>query len=567
VLVVKELIRETNSWMVKRGLSLGIAPDKTAALLHDALVDFGEQLCIEDRDVPFVEVYKYLGLLVHYKGATASSKAHQALLLSRIRSAVGRLRWSGIRAVRPMIGVLAYLTRVRPLLTYGLATWGLLEPSVLKDLEVEDYVVQRMVLNGDWKMARPVLNATTCIPTLECELDRSVLRLLLRLIQLPADNMFRGTLQGLVRQWCSASTNQRRDLAHTWWAKARARLQHLDDIQRQRLPDCPYVDTRVRFVRDIERLLLCEWVDQLEQQPDSDAVDRDSGSDSNDCDTITIERATALLKRMNAVLGYVTDWAAWSNNQNVINGMSSLHDTRDLLSLRSWDGRLPFLRLDRCAYITYLTHLRGGTYYLLGYQFVDATCPWCRNSAVSVPHLLRDCLHWRGHRQEVVSKARRLGIQLGVMSADTPDQYDADKTTATLWYHLMVGHPVPLQFLDLEGLFPGVAPDAAERTGPRPPAVPGALSKYEQILRHLAPFVVEVLHRTQLVFGVERPSLRGLKVDAQWINPPAPAGRDEERLRDERRAARKNREAALAVPPAQGGPGARPPQGSTRAGP
>ncbi len=77
-------------------------------------------------------------------------------------------------------------------------------------MEVEDYVVQRMVLKGDWKMARPVLNATTCIPTLECELDRSlaVLRLLLRLIQLlvPADNMFRGTLQGLVRQWCSAST-------------------------------------------------------------------------------------------------------------------------------------------------------------------------------------------------------------------------------------------------------------------------------------------------------------------------------------------------------------------------
>jgi hypothetical protein len=61
-------------------------------------------------------------------------------------------------------------------------------------------------------------------------------------------------------------------------------------------------------------------------------------------------------------------------------------------------------------------------------------------------------------------------------------------------------------------LFPGVAPDApAERTGPRPPAVPGALSKYEQILRHLAPFVVEVLHRTHwqfklVVFGVERPS-------------------------------------------------------------
>ncbi len=82
-------------------------------------------------------------------------------------------------------------------------------------------------------------------------------------------------------------------------------------------------------------------------------------------------------------------------------------------------------------------------------------------------------------------------------------------------------------------------------------AVPGSLHKYEhwQIkFRHWQPelslrlpvapfkFVVEVLHRTQLVFGVERPSLRGLKVDsdAQWINLPAPAGlgRDEERLRD-----------------------------------
>ena len=101
---------------------------------------------------------------------------------------------------------------------------------------------------------------------------------------------------------------------------------------------------------------------------------------------------------------------------------------------------------------------------------------------------------------------RRAAIAQGVMSNDVPD-VATDPAFATAWYHLMVGRPVPYRvngvtFFDVL-LFHCMAPGAKERVERRPPFAVGALSKYAKVLQHAQSFVVEVLSRTQRVFGVE----------------------------------------------------------------
>ena len=278
----------------------------------------------------------------------------------------------------------------------------------------------------------------------------------------------------------------------------------------------------MRFVRDVEGVLLGSY----------------------DADT-----SAARLSAMNSVLRYVTDWQAWHDNQATMDCLSSLSCTRDLLLGRPCDGRLPFLHLNRSVYQTYAMHLPAGVTYLLGHQYIDATCPWCRdtNFAVSIPHLLRDCVFWAAERQDAVSGMHQTAITLGIMSADTPSNA-TEPSYATLWYHLMVGRPVPyrvggITFFDLP-LFHCMAPDAQARLGRRPAFGAGALSKYARVLRHAHTFVISVLSRTQRVFGAEGELIArniaraGARLSvASGIRDPEPLSGPEETARQAARAA------------------------------
>ena len=490
VLVAQTLVDTTVTWMTSRQLELGVAPDKTAALTHPSLRGQNfDALTVAGRVMPLVERYKYLGLQVHHAGPRSSADAHRSHLLSRLWAVLGDLRGSGLRDLRPQTGLVAYLTRIRPLLTYGLAIWGLEDPAkLISELGPPDMLAPALIMDVARHFPHAVISSTLCIPSLECELDRAVLRMVLRVLSLPPDNMFRMVLARLCRQWkeaLSVTTDSgielRRALRTTWWPRALARLQRLDDVQSQLAPNCPYVDTGVRFVKGVERALLGSL----------DAVG-----------------VSAIVARMNHTLRYVTDWRAWQDNQTAMDSRVSLACTRDLLLGRPCDGRLPFLHLNRSVYQTYAMHLPAGVTYLLGHQHIDATCPWCRdvNYAVSIPHLLRDCTFWAPDRQRVVTDMRRAAIAQGVMSSDVPD-VATDPAFATAWYHLMVGRPVPYRvngvtFFDVP-LFHCMAPGAKERVERRPPFAVGALSKYAKVLQHAQSFVVEVLSRTQRVFGVE----------------------------------------------------------------
>lgn len=552
IVVAQELLTATNDWMTEHGLQLGVASDKTAALISAALQRMGSHsalsaLHVGDRELPLVSFYKYLGLLVHWKGVEASAKAHRAMVLSRIRSAIGHLRFSGIRQVRPNVGIIAYLTRVRPKLTYGLAMWGLCAPSGLTDLISDDYHAQSVLMNADGPLPHVVMNSLLCIPTLQCELDRCVVRLLLRLVALPEDDMYRSYLSRKCREWNAASAGGRDRLKDTWWPRALARLQRLDSsVTRTPASHCPYRDLGVRYADTIQRMLLEEEV----ESPSAPSVVGGHGALPADQDVaegfvvdVVGDWRPAMLANLDRCMLYVTDWAAWCDNQLSISRMSSLVDTRDLVMGRPWDGRLPFLSRDRSVHQTYLMHLPAGTHYLFGHAHHDATCPWCKDDVVSVPHLLRDCIALMSGRQDAVSAMRQVAIDVGLMDVDTPDGVDAPGYTE-LWYHLMVGHPVPrrvgprqLAFVDAL-IFPSMEVDAIARTARRPSVARPDLRRYYRVLDASKGFLITVLRRTQESFDVVRKSTFGARADPQVAAPIAECDAAEAQHRVNMKAAR-----------------------------
>jgi hypothetical protein len=134
-----------------------------------------------------------------------------------------------------------------------------------------------------------------------------------------------------------------------------------------------------------------------------------------------------------------------------------------------------------------------------------------------------------------------LAVKQGLMSAEVPESC-TDPEFVDLWYHLMVGHPVPrcvgdLRFVDAL-IFPSVEVDAASRVGRRPRVDPEDRQRYFVVLDGARKFVVDVLRGTQEVFGVVRRSTFGARVDPLVVIPPAPAGKEEELLQAQRRQQR-----------------------------
>ena len=563
VVLMQDLLDTTQEWMVGKHLELGVAPDKTAGLLHHLLEELGaplrgDRLRVGERELPLVEVYKYLGLLASRLGVQDSAKKHRALLLSRIRSAIGYLRFSGIRQVRPAVATISYLTRVRPKLTYGLETWGLYSPKHLSEFVSDDTKAQSIIVNADGPFPHVVLNALLGIPSLPCELDRAVVRLILRVVALPEGDMYRRQMAKACRRWKGASSSERTLLQGTWWPQALRRLHRLDDCSSApvRKP-CPYRPVQTRFVETIERLLLeRELPAPTGPQPGlgaepcvvppgnvgilvPDAPRRLVLGEDYVYDHLGNWRPVAIAE-LEHCLQYVTDWAAWRDNQVEMDGMSSLTATRDLLCGRPCDGKLPFLSRDRSVHQTYLMHLPAGTHYLLGYAHHDASCPWCNcGCEVTVPHLLRDCPALAVARQQAVSRMHAAAVKQGVMSADVP-VVCTDPEYTDLWYHLMVGHPVPrrvargaLRFVDVL-VFPGMEPGAEFRHSRRPSVDPSDRQRYFAVLDGAKQFVVDVLRGTQEAFGVVRRSTFGARVDPSVVIPLAPAGAKEQQRREQR---------------------------------
>jgi hypothetical protein len=564
VVLMQDLLDVTQAWMGRKDLQLGVAPDKTAGLLSRELERMGEQLRgdplrVGDRELPLVELYRYLGLLVSYEGVKKSADAHRLRVLSGIRSAIGHLRFSGVRQVRPAVATIAYLTRVRPKLTYGLAIWGLYPPEGLAVFTRDDTMVQSVIVNADGVVPRAVLNALLCIPSLPCELDRHVLRLILRIVALPEGDMYRCQLAKGCRTWRDASARERKRLLGTWWPQARLRLQRLDACGTPARIGCPYRHVGVRFVETVERLLLEPEVPGP-TGPVSDPLSIPGASASQFVvggggpsgsgegaplvlgedyvfDKVGNWRPVAIAT-LERCLHYMTDWAAWCDNQAELDTMSSLTATRDLLCGRPCDGRLPFLSRDRSVHQTYLMHLPAGTHYLLGHAHHDASCPWCQSGCeVSIPHLLRDCPWWADARQVAVSCMWAAAVKQGLMSAEVPVAC-TDPEYVDLWYHLMVGHPVPrlvgrLSFVNAL-VFPSMEVDAPTRVARRPNVDPVDRQRYFAVLDGAKQFVVNVLRCTQDVFGVVRRSTFAARVDPAIVIPPAPVGEVEERLRVQR---------------------------------
>ena len=541
------LLDVTRTFMDANGLELGLGPDKTAGLLSAALQDnLASPLMVGERVLPLVPQYKYLGVITHCDGPTVSAARHRDLLLGRLRSTIGHLRHSGLRNVRPLMGVIAYLTRIRPKLTYSLSTWGVMSPSGLSIFESSERLAMATIMNADARgLPSIVTHAVLSLPTLLCELDRSLLRLVLRILELGPTARFHMAMASECYRWCEGDVAMRTSRRRTWWSQARCRLKALDAVQRAPTDaSCPYVDTGVRFVPTIERLLLgydttgvLHGAGNQVSEPAWDPVDLA-------CQALARDDPLTALRRMLEVLRYVTAWKDWHDRQAAIAWKPSLTATRDLLRTRLCDGRLPFLSAPRSVFQTYCMHLRAGTHYLLGHDHWEATCPWCGTATISVPHLLRDCPHWTARRQSAVAAVRARAIALGAMHAELELHADEEDT---LWYYFMVGHEVPLTFLDLP-VFPGTLLGARTRYSRRAPIDRGALQRYHELQAISAPFVVEVLFRTQHVFQATHRLARRRARDPTWLvdNPVPLSGPAEDAARALRHAARHS---AFRVPP------------------
>jgi hypothetical protein len=350
--------------------------------------------------------------------------------------------------------------------------------------------MQEVLLNAP-SLSRHVMRATLQIPSLQCDLSRGVLRLLLRVLKLPRESKFRQFLRELCWRW-EREGGPNSPLQGTWWPCALALLEALDTLQVRPPCGCPFVDTTVRFSVVVRRLLL-QVRSTMEEVED--------------------------LSAMEAALKYVTSWEDWCVTRAAVDSQTSLHEVRDLLADRSIDGRLPYLRGRRSSHQTYRTHLRGGTYYLLGHEHWRAPCPWCREQGVtlSVPHLLRECPFWYQERTVLQAAVKERAVALGMMLPSQPTVVeDTGKRVAMLWYRLIVGAAVPTSFLATT-VFPGEAMGAALRLTPATPPSLEPLRQYLTLMDLSGPFLVKVLRSTQAVFGMA--GRARVPLDPAWFVP------------------------------------------------
>lgn len=480
-------------------MELGHASDKTALLKPPP--GRPARLIIDGREAAVTEQYKYLGYRMHHQGVAASARLHFEVQLARYHSAIGRLSHAGMRQARVSVCLVAFVTRVRAVIAYAISLWGTAQTvTAWGELQRDDVNVLRAIMKAGG-IPVPVVRAMLPIPSLQCVLDRSVLRLLLCILRLDRASRFRTLLAHVARRWRRAGEAEVAALRGTWWPRVRARLATLDALpMRHDLANCPYRDPGVRLVPLIEQVL-------LEQMP--------------------VFRERSIIQRIDGVLRYVTDWAAWVANQDAMNALPTLAATRDLLCARGCDGALPLLRRPRSRHQTILLHLPAGVHYLLGHEHWEATCPWCMSAVVDVPHLLRDCTWWRRKRRALQSELRSLAVAHRIMDIDTPVEGDDGFTAdvACHWYHLIVGHAVPQTFLACT-VFPSTSPDAPGRTGPPERPHASHLSAYQQLLDMSAPFVEQVVVLTQRIFGaVERAhGRRRLELDGGLPLPARPSG-------------------------------------------
>jgi hypothetical protein len=403
--------------------------------------------------------------------------------------------------------------------------------SLLQQLEEVEHQALSLIMGavrGRRAASHAICVVMLALPTLQCELDRGMIRLILRVLALPSASMFRCYMVKLCARWHHATVAERQQLQETWWGKTQARLQHLDALDLQYDNACPYV-------RRQPQLQLADTIDKLLLSGFDAAFPKMSGR----------EAATAL-KRISTGFHYMTDWAAWEAHRAAFSKRSSLAATLDLLRHRGCDGRLPFLSQTRSTHQKLLLNLPAGTYHLLGHSHWDASCPWCLTAgagavAISIPHLLRDCIFWAGQRRVVVLAVHALAMAMGpgIMTQDallsTPD-------AAVGWYFFMAGHPVPLGFLNLP-VFPSVADGAIDRFDKCPAPEHVALQQYNRLLDLSVDFVVMVLAGTQRVFRdphaytMSGGQYRVFK-DLGGENVVPASGQDEEARRAQRRALR-----------------------------
>ncbi len=484
----------------RQGMTINCRPGKTELVVMGAGRQQPLQLGIGDDFLRQADEYKHLGVMVVATGGAESYSRQLERVTQNYQQAVARLTASGVRDAPPGHARLVLVTRLRPIVSFGVGVWAAGAPGTpLVHSGARLPSLDRHTMQAITRMdhaPQPVLECLVAVVSLETEYRVAAVRLLMRLLALPpTDHLFR-TLQDTVARDDSArvAAGER-----TWWRSVVTVLTEMD----QEDSDQPVV-TGVATIGSPFDKRATGWLESVRR-----VVHRSGTAGEID------QLVQSMTDRWRSSV-YHVDWA---KRQRRMDALVSLTATRDLLwDPSAWDGPLPFLFQERTRANVYRAHLRAGTHYLLGHAHWNAPCPHCYSErvcvSVTVPHLLRDCTRWASERRDLQLALLQLGVQEGVMEPDThvqpvedpahpPSQAEreAHLPAATLWYWLLVGAPVPTTFLRSTVFTERRSQkDGQRRSGDHRRDV----GIYHRMLDMCAPLLERVLRETQQHFSVKR---------------------------------------------------------------
>jgi hypothetical protein len=418
-----------------------------------------------------VKCYKYLGVQTHVDGPKASCSAQLRHLLGTMATLIRQAASSPLRTQPLIYSRLALIQWWLPRVSYAL---GLIHESAPQSLlQLEQKLMRICIGSVSANLPTVCLRHLFGIPTLQTRIDIDRLRVAIRLLSQSAGSLER---QQLVVEFMHANK------------PAAGRM--LPVVPRL-LELCQLLDTecdasfRAKHPRCPQSWVVWMTACILDYKEESR----------------NFKRELAVLKW--AMLRLEGKRRRWELERCI----ASLGEVFDVLDTPDTP---PFVWCFRGDVFNCFVALRGGVRTLFGHQYRHiGKCVWCGElGGFTVPHLLRDCVHWETER-----RLTWLDVQNDLATAGVACTADCDSPqNRQLWYLFTCGASVPNSFVRL-GLDAPTHFARGTRAG-QSAAMRPTLPHYRKALKTLGKFVLAVTGSTTVL--LQQPD---------YVLPPPPEQR------------------------------------------
>lgn len=367
---------------------------------------------VDNRDVPFVKSYKYLGVSVHHHGATAALALAQNRLKQLAIGVYAAVASSGVRKQPLWQGVNVYKLYYFPKVTYAWASVYTQVPAALHTLESR--VLK--AITGLSHHPDVVMRSVLGLPSLETRLSLRCCDLLLSLLRQPPNCQMRLVLAAEVSTYTTEGNAS--VASRSWWHGVRGFLLALSAVGARLLVVSPHTGQN-EAVDWYDAALLC-------------------ASQAGPWDALRWQLHDAFVSQYREA-HEMLELALQSKQLDVC-----AKSTAEVRELSTGLSSAPFVIEPRTAACTWRLRLRGGVLGAFGYKLRASMVPHCllcgQAGHWAIPHIVRDCPAMEAARVDVWTKALHFGVAAHVMT-DQPVQSQRQN-----WYLLTVGAVVPEAF-------------------------------------------------------------------------------------------------------------------------